>query len=149
MRLLRFKLFAIALASFVTLLVQDAAADVGQIKTVSGEVLLIRNAIQQPARAGDLVQKGDALVTGANASAGITFVDNSRFSIGPNTRIEIAEFRFDATTHEGEFLTRIERGTLVIVSGHIAKQSVEAMKVRTPTTVITVRGTTFAVKVQD
>ena len=53
------------------------------------------------------------------------------------------------TTQDGEFVTDVQRGTLAVVSGQIAKRSPEAMKVTTPTTILGVRGTTFAIKVSD
>jgi len=43
----------------------------------------------------------------------------------------------------------MDRGTAVVVSGQIAKRSPEAMKVKTPTSILGVRGTTFAVKVEN
>jgi hypothetical protein len=89
------------------------------------------------------------LTTGPNSSVGITFIDNSRFSAGPNSRLELKQFRFNPTTHEGEFLTEMHRGTLAIVSGQIARRSSEAMKVKTPTTILGVRGTRFAVQVTE
>lgn len=142
-------MFAVVLTALVFLFENVAWADIGQIKTISGEVYLIRNAVPQPARVGALVQQGDVLSTGGNSSVGVTFVDNSRLSAGSNTRIEIAQYRYDSTTQVGEFQTDIQRGTLYVVSGAIAKQPGDAMKVRTPTTVIAVRGTTLAVKVEN
>ena len=126
-----------------------AAAEIGQIKNTTGQVLLLRNNTEQAAKAGDVVEQGDILITGANASFGITLIDNSRLSAGPNSRIELKQFRFNPTTQEGESLTEIRRGTLAIVSGQIAKRSPDAMKVQTPTTILGVRGTTFAVKVDQ
>lgn len=126
-----------------------AAAEIGQIKNTSGEVYLLRNNNQQPAKAGDLVEQADIITTGANGSVGITLIDNSRLSAGPNTRIELKQFRFNPTTQEGESLTEVRRGTLAIVSGQIAKRSPDAMKVQTPTTILGVRGTSFAVKVEQ
>jgi hypothetical protein len=126
-----------------------AWAEIGQIKNVSGQVLLLRNNVQQTAKAGDLLQQADVLTTGANSSVGVTFIDNSRLSAGPNSRIELKQFRFDPTTQNGEFLADMQRGTLAIVSGQIAKGSPDAMKVKTPTTILGVRGTTFAVKVEE
>jgi len=38
---------------------------------------------------------------------------------------------------------------LAIISGQIAKRSPDAMKVRTPTTILGVRGTKFAIKVDE
>lgn len=126
-----------------------AANEIGQIKIVSGQVFLTRNNVQQPAKVGELLEESDLLSTGANGSVGVTFIDNSRLSAGPNSRIELKQFRFNPTTQEGEFVTNVQRGTLAVVSGQIAKRSPEAMKVTTPTTILGVRGTTFAVKVSD
>lgn len=124
-------------------------ASVGQIKNVTGEVILLRNNNQRTARTGDLVEQADVITTGANSSVGITLIDNSRLSAGPNSSIELKQFRFNPTTQEGESVTEIRRGTLAIVSGQIAKRSPDAMKVQTPTTILGVRGTSFAVKVEE
>ena len=145
---LRYRI-AWVLVGCVIFLTHSAWAEIGQIKNVSGQVFLLRNNAQQPAKAGDLVEEGDVLTTGPNGSMGITFIDNSRFSAGPNSRIELTQFRFNPTTQDGQFNTGMQRGTLAIVSGQIAKRSPEAMKIITPTTILGVRGTTFAVKVDE
>ncbi len=113
---------------------------------------MILLAQQQPAAGQEpaiLSSKADIVITGAKGSVGITLIDNSRLSVGPNSRIEIKQFRFNPTTQEGESLTEVRRGTLAIVSGQIAKRSPDAMKVQTPTTILGVRGTTFALKVDE
>jgi hypothetical protein len=125
------------------------SASIGQIKNVAGPVTLLRNNASQPVKPGDLVEQADVITTGADGSVGITLIDNSRLSAGPNSRIELKQFRFNPTTQEGESVTEIRRGTLAIVSGQIAKRSPDAMKVQTPTTILGVRGTTFAVKVEE
>jgi hypothetical protein len=125
------------------------AAEIGQIKNTAGQVFLLRNNNQQPAKPGDLIEQADVIVTGSNGSVGVTLIDNSRLSAGPNTRVEFKQFRFNPTTQEGESLTQLHRGTLAIVSGQIAKRSADAMKVQTPTTILGVRGTKFAVKVDE
>ena len=123
------------------------AADVGQIKTLAGDVRIERAGRTLAAAAGDGLLVSDVLITGADGQVGVTFVDNTRLALGPDSRMELARFRFDATTHEGEFLSRMQRGTLSIVSGQIAKGSPDAMKVETPSSVLSVRGTRFLVKV--
>lgn len=140
---------AVVFAGCVLLLGHSAWAEIGQIKNVKGQVFLLRNNVQRPAKAGDLIEQADVLTTGPDGSMGITFIDNSRFSTGPNSRIELTQFRFNPTTQEGEFTTDVKRGTLAIVSGQMAKRSPEAMKVITPTTILGVRGTTFAVRVEE
>ena len=125
------------------------AAEIGQIKNTAGQVFLLRNNNQQPAKPGDLIEQADVIITGSNGSVGVTLIDSSRLSAGPNSRIELKQFRFNPTTQEGESLTQLHRGTLAIVSGQIAKRSPDAMKVQTPTTILGVRGTKFAVKVEE
>jgi hypothetical protein len=112
-------------------------------------VTLERNNSRRTAAAGDLVEEADIITTGANASVGITLIDNSRLSAGPNSRIDLKRFHFNPTTQQGESVTEIRRGTLAIVSGQIAKGSPDAMKVQTPTTILGVRGTAFVVKVEE
>jgi hypothetical protein len=100
----RYAVIAVILAGFATVLEGLAWAEIGQIKNVAGEVFIFRNNVQQPAKAGNLIEQADVVTTGPNSSVGITFIDNSRFSAGPNSRIELKQFRFNPTTHEGEFL---------------------------------------------
>ena len=128
---------------------QAAWADaIGQIKLLSGDVAIVRNNVRSPAQPGDLLEKADTLLTGIDGRVGITFIDNSRFSMGPNSRIALEKFTFNPTTHEGEFLTRVEHGTLAVISGHIAHSAQDAMQVQTPTTILGVRGTRFLVQVE-
>ena len=126
-----------------------SAAEIGQIKIIKGEVFLIRDNIKSQAKAGDLLLQADTIETGKNGSIGITFIDNSRFSAGPNTRIELKQFSFNPTTHDGEFITDMNRGTLTVISGQITKHSPEAMKIKTPTTILGFRGTKTAIKVNE
>lgn len=127
----------------------SAYAEIGQIKTLKGNVYIVRNDSKVQANAGDLLLHSDILETGPQSSVGITFIDNSRFSMGPETRLELKQFDFNSTTHEGKFITDINQGTLAIISGQIAKKSPDAMKVKTPTTILGVRGTKFVVKIID
>ena len=124
------------------------AEAIGQIKLLSGEVALVRNSVRSPAQTGDLLEKADTLLTGTDGRVGITFIDNSRFSMGPNSQIALEKFTFNPTTHEGEFLTKVEHGTLAVISGHIAHSAQDAMQVQTRTTILGVRGTRFLVQVE-
>ena len=131
-------------------LTQAAWADaIGQIKTLAGDVAIIRDNVKSPAKAGDLLEKADTLMTGTDGRVGITFIDNSRFSLGPNSQIALEKFTFNPTTQEGEFLTKLDRGTLAVISGHIAHNAPAAMQVKTRTTILGVRGTHFLVQVEE
>ncbi len=125
-----------------------ALAEIGRIKTVVGQVNVIRGKVATPAVPGLKLETSDVLATGANGRVGVTFIDNSRFAVGPNTRLALTEFEFDDTTHKGKSLTTLDRGTLGVVSGQIAKENKDAMRVRTPTSLLAARGTRFVVEVK-
>lgn len=138
---------ALLIASVALVLPGMALAEIGRVKIASGAAFIERGKSRQPARPGLALEKGDRLVTGRDGRIGVTFVDNSRFAAGPNSRVSVDEFAFDSTTHDGAFVTRVDRGSLAIVSGQIAKRNKDAMRVRTPTALLGVRGTRFVVTV--
>ena len=132
---------------FALLAATPSLADsVGQIKVSAGSVFVERAGKRLPGPVGTNIEAADSVVTGADGSAGITFVDNSRLSVGPNSTLAITRFKFDQTTHEGGFDSALKRGTLSVVSGKLAKRSPDAMTVSTPSTILGVRGTEFVVK---
>ena len=122
------------------------AQDIGLVKVSKGAVHIERGGQQVPAPVGAKVRAADVIVTGADGSVGILFQDASLLSAGPNSVLAIDTFAFDSTTNQGSFETSLRSGTLTAVSGKIAKQSPDAMKVRTPATILGVRGTEFAVR---
>jgi len=124
------------------------AEDIGQVKVSSGAVHIQRGAEQLPAAVGTRVQVSDTVVTGKDGSVGITFSDNTLLSAGPDSVLVLERYAFNSTTHEGKFDARLNRGSLAIVSGKIAKQSPDAMVVKTPSSMLGVRGTEFLVKVE-
>jgi len=137
-------ILAIAAAAFAAAVY---AEDVGQIKSVRGTVHVEREGQRLAATPGMHVRQSDTLVTGADGAVGVTFLDNSLLSAGPGSVLAIDRFSFDTTTHAGQFDASLRQGTLAVVSGKIVKQSPGAMRVRTPASVMGVRGTEFLVQV--
>jgi hypothetical protein len=144
-------LVVLAAAAVMTTVTPDPllAQEAGHIKVARGGVQVERAGQKTPASVGAVVQAGDVVTTGADGSVGITFLDNSLLSAGPNSVLAIDRFAFDSTTHQGSFESSLRKGTLAVVSGKLAKQSPEAMKVRTPAAVLGVRGTEFLVRTGD
>jgi hypothetical protein len=136
----------LALAGLVTAGVAVAADEIGRVKVVKGTVGIERAGSRVPATVGMTLREGDVVVTGRDGSVGVTFNDDSLLSVGPDSTLAIDRFAFDSTTHAGRFDTSLRQGTLSAVSGKIAKQSPGAMKVRTPSTILGVRGTEFVVR---
>lgn len=144
------KLSSVTLLAVLALLAApvSSAEDIGQVKVISGAVHIQRGAERLPAEVGTRVQVSDTVVTGNDGSVGITFSDNTLLSAGPDSVLVLERYAFNSTTHEGKFDARLNRGSLAVVSGKIAKQSPDAMVVKTPSSMLGVRGTEFLVKVE-
>jgi len=123
------------------------AADAGEIKTAHGQTFIERGGQRIAAVAGMSVQEADKLITGADGTLGVTMSDNTLLSVGPNSVLAINKYAFDSTTYEGEFDAGLSKGSLAVVSGRIVKQTPGAMRVRTPSSIMGVRGTDFVVRV--
>ena len=140
----------VLLAFFVTgFAIAAGAADIGQVKVAKGQVSIERNGQKLPAEPGARLQPADVLKTGADGSVGITMDDDSLLSAGPNSALSLDNYAFDSTTNQGRFNTSLNKGTLSVISGRIAKQTPDAMTVRTPTAILGVRGTEFVVSASD
>lgn len=122
-----------------------AGQRVGLVKSVQGEVRLLRADRSQEAKAGDAVLLGDMVRTGPASYAGITLTDDTLLAVGPGSELVISQYRFDPITQDGSLLASLWRGTLSVVTGLIAKKSPEQVKVQTRTVVMGVRGTEFIV----
>lgn len=149
---------SILLASLATLVPSPALAEIGRIKSAISIATVQRGATTIPAATGQELMPGDWLETGKNGRITLTFVDDTRFSVGPDSRIALTKFEYDPTTQNGSFIAQVERGSIAVVSGRIAKtrcggqspaseSGCGGMEVRTPKSKLDVRGTRFIVVV--
>ena len=86
-------------------------------------------------------QLGDRIVTGPGGGLQILLLDGTTFSIGPNTSLVIDEFVFNPATGTGRLTASVARGTLRVISGRLARQEQEAIRIRLPVATVGVRGT--------
>jgi hypothetical protein len=128
--------------------------EIGRIKTSLGTASVERGGADIPADTGQILKAGDWLETGKDGRISLTFIDDTRFAVGPDSRIALSTFQYDPTTQKGSFIAQVERGSIAVVSGRIAKtrcgdQRAESqsgcggMEVRTPKSTLAVRGTRF------
>jgi hypothetical protein len=137
-------MIAVAAAAFA---LAAHADDAGEIKTVRGSVHVERDGKRLEAQPGMKVRVADTLVTGANSAVGVTFLDTTMVSAGPASVLEIERYSFNSTTHAGQFDASLKKGSLAVVSGKMVKQAPGSMRLRTPSSVMGVRGTEFLVRV--
>jgi hypothetical protein len=143
---------AVILTAAVVLLVNSRGwADgpqIAQVKTVSGDAVIVRNGARIAAKVGDPVFEKDTIETGDDGAMGLTFTDNTVMSTGPDSEIALDEYRFDSSNFNGAMLADMRKGTVAMVSGDIARSTPGAMKIRTNTAMLGVRGTRFVVQVK-
>jgi hypothetical protein len=127
----------------------EPAAPAGMVKTLRGKVSVERAGQQQPAALGMAVFSGDRLRTGPESSVGVTLRDDTRLAAGPDSSLLISDFKFDATTQEGNLLVAMLKGTFNVITGLIAKQNPRNATFTTPTLSLGIRGTEFIVDVDE
>ena len=128
---------------------QPAADDsIGQVSTVQGNATVTRaNAAPLALKTSDPIYKGDSLATGANGSLGITFDDETTFSLSANSRIVVDEFVYQEGASGNRSVFSVARGTVAFVASQVAKTG--NMTITTPTASLGIRGTTGVVDVPD
>ena len=124
-----------------------AAEPVGIVKSVLGGAQLQRGTQMIPLAVGGTVEAKDRIVTDASGSVGISMKDDTLLSIGPRSALTVDEFAFNPTTQAGLLGINVVSGTLRMVTGLIAKQSPQSVRITTPNAAIGVRGTDFIVEV--
>jgi hypothetical protein len=128
---------------------QQATDDsIGQVSTVQGNATVTRaNAAPLVLKASDPIYKSDVLVTGANSSLGVTFDDETTFSLSANSRIVVDEFVYQEGGSGNAAAYSVARGTVAFIASQVAKTG--NMTITTPTATMGIRGTTGVVDVPD
>jgi hypothetical protein len=125
---------------------QADAGQVGQVATVEGSATVTRgNGAPVPLQVGDPIFKNDALSTSATSTLGVTFDDETTFSLSPNTRIVVSEYVYQQDGSGNAAVFGVVVGTAAFVASQVAKTG--DMKITTPVATLGIRGTTGVVDV--
>jgi hypothetical protein len=144
---MKIPVLCLIMAFLVTCPAQADPVSIGTIKTIKGDVFVIRETARTPMNIGDRLYSGDMLQTHTNSSAGIIFEDNTVLSLGPDTEININDYVFVPENALFSMIVEIFNGTAAYLSGIIGQQAPGAVKFHTPDATIGIRGTQFLVKV--
>jgi len=120
---------------------QDLAR-VGVVAAAGGKVeLTTPGQIGRVAQSGQAIFMGDEVKTDASGHLQILLLDETVFTIGPNSTITIDQFVYDPKSQKGEIRASIAQGVFRYVSGKIAAKNPDSVKVKLPTASIGFRGT--------
>jgi hypothetical protein len=123
-------------------------APVGYVKTLAGTASVTHGAVASAAALGMPVYEEDRLETGGDGELGVTFRDNTRISLGPDSRIELKRFVFKPAVEEYGFLLRVTYGTLEYISGLTEKLAPNSVSIETPGFTVGARGTRLLVRAE-
>ena len=138
----------VAQAGVVEALPQAQA--IGIVTRMDGEVFAVRgDGTRVQLQSGAQVYQGDVIQTGADGAIGITFADNTEFSLGAGGRMVLDEMIFDPDSGQGNSSFSLVSGVFSFVSGQIAKTGPDAMQVKTPVATIGIRGTKGVIQVRE
>ena len=119
---------------------------IGQVATLQGTATVARAGEPSAALAvNDGIYKGDVLATGVNSALGVTFDDETTFSLTANARIVIDEYVYQEGAKGNAAIFNVARGTVAFVANAVAKDG--DMKITTPGASLGIRGTTGVVDV--
>jgi hypothetical protein len=127
----------------------QAQDTIGVVRNSAGNATVIRGEQVFQAVAGTKLHEGDTLSTGPDGAIGVILRDNSLLSLGPVSRLVVVRFLFAPAEEKIGLLARLSRGTMAYISGLIGKLAPESVRFETPTASIGIRGTYFAVKVEE
>lgn len=120
----------------------------GKLTEVTGPTQITRNKSKIEGKVDTGVEMNDTLET-LKGKAGITFEDGTKVMCTEFSKLTIDEFVYDPSSGKGKLAMKATLGTVRYASGLIAKNSREDIKVKTPTASVSVRGTDFAMSVDE
>src|SRR5215510_11967421 len=144
---------SLALLGFLTLgsaAVAGAAPRAGVAAAVRGKVTLDRTgSVGVAVETGAQIYLGDRIATGPEGGLQVLLLDESVFTLGPNSALVVDRFVYDPKGDDSELQTELVRGAFRFVSGKIAKRDPDKMKVKLPAGTIGVRGTIVGAQVDS
>ncbi|MCC6470271.1 MAG: FecR domain-containing protein [Alphaproteobacteria bacterium] len=119
------------------------AQQAGVAAAVRGQVEIAERsgAVGRLVKSGEPIFLGNAIKSGAESGLQILLLDETTFTIGPNSELTIDEFVFDPKTSVGKVSASVAKGVFRFVTGKVARDQPANMQVKLPAGTIGIRGT--------
>jgi hypothetical protein len=139
----------VAMGLLVGLAPSLALAAIGDAAGVTGAVQGEAR-LESPARqttvdqvaSGEDVVMGDAVSTRTKSRLQIMLLDQTAITMGENASLVIDEFVYDPDNAASAMSASVAQGAFRLVTGGVARNNPEGTKVKLPSAVLTIRGTT-------
>ncbi len=100
-------------------------------------------------KSGDPIHMGDVIRTDHQGGLQILLLDETVFTLGPDSEMTIDEFVYDPNVSGGQVDATLAKGVFRFVTGKVARDEPENMNLALPEGSIGIRGTIAAVRVGD
>ena len=137
-----------AIVIFAVFLCSELFGYAGKLTEVTGPAQVTRNKDKIEGKVDTGIEMNDTLET-LKGKAFITFEDGTKVQCTEFSKLTIDEFVYDPASGKGKLAMKASMGTVRYASGLIAKNSRDEVKVKTPTASVAVRGTDFAMTVDE
>lgn len=131
------------LAAGVTACKKDEKERSITVQSLIGEVMIISNKTEKPAKVGDILITGDGIRTGADSIADILYGSEGIIRIQPDSNILVSSLMDPAT---GDSQLDMPQGRIYVTLSKLKKGD---FSVKTPTAVASVRGTSFRITADE
>ncbi|AKN25444.1 FecR domain-containing protein [Stutzerimonas stutzeri] len=121
---------------------------VGHVARVEGAAFVSSRGHTNAAKVGQAIIPGVALSTGAEGGLGVIMGDGSVLSFGPDSELTLDDYRFAPASDELRLRATLNRGTLNLIAGDMARLDPQAIAVETPEGRVGVRGGQVLLKVK-
>lgn len=125
-------------------------ADIGTVTSHKGAGCeLLRDQDRVAGNKGTVIKSMDTYLT-TDCVGNITFRDDTQVRVTEHSRLLIDDFVFDpAVSDAGRLALRVGMGTVRYASGQVGRNNPQQVNIKTPTATVTVRGTDFAMTVDE
>ena len=138
------RLIIIAMALLCGFAAGRAAAQeaIGAVSRIQGEASGTRGGVTRALELNAPVFLNEVVSTGEAARLEVTFVDNTRLTVGEKARLTLDTYLFDPAAGSGAIKFGVV-GALRFVSGQVSKLTRSEVSVTTPVATLGIRGTEF------
>ena len=124
----------------------SAQQNIGSTAAAHNEVSRELSGATGPLAVGDSVYRNEVVLTGADSTAKLVFLDSTNLGVGPISRVTLDQFVYVGEVNGQKMAVNLAKGVFRFTTGALDKR---AYTISTPTAAIGVRGTVLDIGVQS
>ncbi|WP_373085488.1 FecR domain-containing protein [Sneathiella sp.] len=120
-----------------------ANMNVGEVTRLQNAATVTRQGQDTPLKLGSAIHEDDRINTGTDTRIEITFIDDTKLTIGESSQLAVEKYLFNPDKGIGTAILDAVKGPFRFITGQIGKMANKNVEVRTLVGTIGIRGTDF------